>query len=301
MEDQQRISIYTDFLKYCYRELGIKQAPKIDFTTDKKFATTNHSFGGYVPSQQSIIVYINNRNIADVLRTLAHELVHHSQNENGLINQESGETGSDIENEANSKAGILLRNYGKVNPIIYERVDMSILKEDLQKYELYCDMDGVLCDFDAQFDHYFGLNPKEYIQDRGEKSFENAIEEGGIEFWSTMPWFPNSEKLWSRIGKFGVNILSSPSNFSAAKEGKLLWIKKHLNPQPKKIIFKQTGDKHTILTGKSQVEIEHSVLIDDYSVNLKPWMAMGGIGIKHENESNTSHILQTLDKNDKTN
>jgi hypothetical protein len=30
-------------------------------------------------------------------------------------------------------------------------------------------------------------------------------------------------------------------------------------------------------------------------------MAMGGIGIKHENESNTSHILQTLDKNDKTN
>jgi hypothetical protein len=32
----------------------------------------------------------------------------------------SGETGSNIENEANAKAGVLLRNYGKSNEQIYE-------------------------------------------------------------------------------------------------------------------------------------------------------------------------------------
>ena len=32
----------------------------------------------------------------------------------------SGETGSDTENQANSIAGICLRNYGKIEPLIYE-------------------------------------------------------------------------------------------------------------------------------------------------------------------------------------
>jgi hypothetical protein len=32
----------------------------------------------------------------------------------------SGETGSVIENEANAKAGVLLRDFGKINDSIYE-------------------------------------------------------------------------------------------------------------------------------------------------------------------------------------
>jgi Zn-dependent peptidase ImmA (M78 family) len=58
--------------------------------------------------------------MADILRTLAHELVHHKQNLDGRINYESGETGSDIENEANAKAGVLLRDFGKKNNEIYQ-------------------------------------------------------------------------------------------------------------------------------------------------------------------------------------
>jgi Zn-dependent peptidase ImmA (M78 family) len=58
--------------------------------------------------------------MADILRTLAHELVHRKQHEDGRINYESGETGSEIENEANAQAGILLRNFGKLNKQIYQ-------------------------------------------------------------------------------------------------------------------------------------------------------------------------------------
>lgn len=296
MQEQERISIYQDFLKYCYSELNIKEAPRVKITRDKKFVKINFSFGGYFPQERAIVVYDNNRNLADCLRTLAHELVHHSQNERGLIKPESGKDGSEEENEANSKAGVILRSYGRQHPVIYERVSLGMLMEDLKSYQLYCDMDGVLCDFDAQFDHYFGMSPKEYIQERGEKAFETAVEEGGIEFWSEMPWFPGSQDMWKKISKYGTIILSSPSNFSKAKEGKKLWIEKNLNPKPKEIIFKQTGDKHTILSGKGKEEIKKSVLIDDYGVNLKPWIAMGGVGIKHKNEKDTSHILQQLDK-----
>lgn len=296
MQEQERISIYKDFLKYCYGELNIKQTPRVKITRDKNFVKLNFSFGGYFPQERAIVVYDNNRNLADCLRTLAHELVHHSQNERGLIKQGSGKDGSEEENEANSKAGVILRSYGRQHPIIYERANLGSLMEDLKKYTLYCDMDGVLCDFDAQFEHYTGMKPNEYIQDKGMKAFENAVEAGGIQFWSEMPWFPGSQQIWKKIGKHGVTILSSPSNFTKAKEGKLLWIQKNLNPKPKSVIFEQTGNKHAVLQGKSEDEIKRSVLIDDYKVNLIPWKEMGGVGVKHENQTDTSHALQLLDK-----
>ena len=101
-------------------DLGIKNAPEIIITNDKKWCQTHRSFGSYEPSTSKITVYLGNRNLADFLRTLGHELVHHYQKENDLLYQDSGETGSEIENDANSKAGVLLRNYGKINNTIYE-------------------------------------------------------------------------------------------------------------------------------------------------------------------------------------
>jgi hypothetical protein len=58
--------------------------------------------------------------MADILRTLAHELVHRKQEEDGRLDIKSGETGSPIEDEANATAGVLLRNFGKINNSIYE-------------------------------------------------------------------------------------------------------------------------------------------------------------------------------------
>ena len=71
-------------------------------------------------TSKKIWIYVKNRNMADILRTLAHELVHYKQLLDGALNSESGKTGSDEENEANAQAGVLLRDFGKVNPVIYE-------------------------------------------------------------------------------------------------------------------------------------------------------------------------------------
>jgi Zn-dependent peptidase ImmA (M78 family) len=56
--------------------------------------------------------------MADILRTLAHELVHHMQNLNG--DELNGEDGSDTENEANAMAGVIMREFGRENPEIFE-------------------------------------------------------------------------------------------------------------------------------------------------------------------------------------
>jgi Zn-dependent peptidase ImmA (M78 family) len=78
------------------------------------------SFGYFSPNDNKIWVYCGNRNMADILRTLAHELVHRKQDEDGRISYESGKTGSEIENEANAKAGVLLRDFGKQHEEIYQ-------------------------------------------------------------------------------------------------------------------------------------------------------------------------------------
>ncbi len=122
MNDQQKTAVIKDFVLYAKEQLGIDQLPKIKLVTDQKFAVTLRSFGAYKPETRELDVYIANRNAADILRTIAHELVHHRQNELGMLQPESGETGSPHENQANSLAGELLRHYGKQHEIIYERV-----------------------------------------------------------------------------------------------------------------------------------------------------------------------------------
>jgi hypothetical protein len=113
-------NIIADFVKYCQQELNIQELPSIKLVSDKSWVSQFRSFGEYNPGARSVKVFYLGRNTADVLRSLAHELVHHRQEELGMIEAMSGETGSEIENEANALAGILLRDYGKKNIQIYD-------------------------------------------------------------------------------------------------------------------------------------------------------------------------------------
>ena len=61
-------------------------------------------------------VGIANRHPVDILRTVAHELVHYRQDIRGELNDQSGETGSPEENQANAVAGIVMRHFNKLHP-----------------------------------------------------------------------------------------------------------------------------------------------------------------------------------------
>lgn len=291
MTNEQRQNIIEDFIQYCKDRLDINQLPIIQFTNDREWATERKSFGQYNPNDRSLEIYTGNRNLADTLRTLVHELVHHKQNEDGLIRMDSGKTGSKIENQANAFAGIIMREYGNKNDLIYEALLPTLKQiyevENSRRIQIYCDMDGVLCDFDKKFDHYYGIPPREYYTTKGSKAFEDAVNKAGIEFWSKMDWMTGGRELWSIIGKYDPIILTSPSKFKYAKEGKIEWINNNLNPQPKKILFGQTGDKHSQMI----TDPKNSMLIDDYWPNLAPWKELGGIAIMHKDINKTKSIL----------
>lgn len=119
---EAQTKLIGDFVVFVCKNLGLTKdtLPKISISYNEGEAKEQKSFGGYMPYAKAIRIIATNRNLADVLRTLAHELVHHKQMVNGELNPKSGETGSEQENEANSKAGIYLREFGQSNPEIFE-------------------------------------------------------------------------------------------------------------------------------------------------------------------------------------
>ena len=120
LTQEQREKIINEFVDFACEALEIENKPKIVYVTDNSWVTDRRSFGEYRNDQKDIHVYVTNRNMADVLRTLGHELTHHRQNELGDIHPGAGKDGSDIENEANAEAGILMRKFGKKHKEIYE-------------------------------------------------------------------------------------------------------------------------------------------------------------------------------------
>lgn len=106
------------FVKFAAKELGLKEMPKKISFVDEKFAVHNKTFGTYEPATGRIVICYGGRHPMDTLRTLAHELVHHKQREEGK--ELDGSDGSDVENEANAKAGELMRKFKTMFPESFE-------------------------------------------------------------------------------------------------------------------------------------------------------------------------------------
>jgi hypothetical protein len=117
LEDSTDDNIVQDFIQHVATELGIDPVPKIHLHTDPAWSEQNQSFGRYDPESHTLNVSMPNRHVMDVLRTVAHELVHCSQNQqHGQLPDDAGETGSRWENDANARAGIIMRDWANRHP-----------------------------------------------------------------------------------------------------------------------------------------------------------------------------------------
>jgi hypothetical protein len=108
------------FVQWTAEKLNIKKIPKIELSMDTEEAQTNHHTGGHVPGEDSVWVYAKNRNLVDILRTVAHELVHVRQHELGMIKPGDSYPGSPIELLADMVAGKLIKIWGKKHHHIFQ-------------------------------------------------------------------------------------------------------------------------------------------------------------------------------------
>lgn len=110
-----------DFVKWSIDVLGLeKPYPKITFSSDSAKAQEGHHTGVNKPDDNDIWIYIGNRNLIDIFRTVFHELTHAKQHQLGKIKPGSSYPGSPIEAEADVLAGMYIKIYVKKHPEIIE-------------------------------------------------------------------------------------------------------------------------------------------------------------------------------------
>jgi hypothetical protein len=112
--------ILQDFVKFCVDQLDIKRMPRVKLRRDPEWCRRNRTFGRYNDDAEMLEVAWGQRHIMDVLRTVAHELTHKHQHEREAVPADAGETGSKYENEANARAGILMRAWAQKHPGHFE-------------------------------------------------------------------------------------------------------------------------------------------------------------------------------------
>ena len=163
-------------------------------------------------------------------------------------------------------------------------IKLTKLLEEIEenKYTIYCDMDGVLVDFNQGYKDLTGKSPKE-VGDGPE--FWEPIHKAGASFWIKLKWMPDGKTLWDYISKYNPILLSAPSKEESSKIGKRVWKKNNL------------PDTRLILTParfKQKYSRENQILIDDRVDNIEQWKAKGGIGILHTSTADTIEQLKDL-------
>lgn len=127
-ESKNSSLVLRDFLKFAVEQLKLRQLPKIKF--QKKHSESHPTtFGYFDPDTDHIVIVLDRRHPMDIMRTLAHELVHYKQRLEHSLDTQSGETGSEHENQANATAGILMRDFGKQHPEYFATDDDQLVNE----------------------------------------------------------------------------------------------------------------------------------------------------------------------------
>ena len=109
----------TAFVKFVKDQLELKTVPTISSKGNRDGLKTTANYD-YTKENKIIKVYGKNRALVDIMRSVAHEMVHHKQFEDGRLEQRPPDIGGEIEDEANAKAGQYIKLFSKEDPTIYE-------------------------------------------------------------------------------------------------------------------------------------------------------------------------------------
>ena len=318
--------------------MNIEPLPSMEFI-DGDSENAKDFFGKtayYDPNKQHIVLYTEGRHPKDIVRSYAHEMIHHIQNLEDRLGDISSTdtTKSDhldkLEQEANLRGTMTFRNWtdslneaivgdkiecdncdwswdivsggndlfvchkcGHDNEPIEENKDpfginayareLGQLNEKVMDYKIYCDMDGVLADFESGYEELTGIDLKGEFK-KGD-DFWDPIKVAGVGFWAGLKWMPGGQELWDYLKPFNPQLLSAPSREQSSRIGKHVWVK-HKIPGTK-LILRYANQKQQLATPES-------ILIDDRQINIDQWEAAGGIGILHTSTDNTISQLKKL-------
>ena len=149
--------------------------------------------------------------------------------------------------------------------------------------QLFCDLDGVLADFDGHYERVFGLRP---TKEGGQVDWRKMAAHG--DFFAGISPLPDAAKLWSRIERHNPIILTGiPGGIvPEAAQNKHDWVRRYVSKEVEvrcckvrqKYLHAEVGD----------------VLIDDRERYALWWTDVGGIWITHNSAAETIAVLDGM-------
>ena len=124
------IDALRDFLPIAIAHLELDHIPKIKLVKSLDDTT----FGQFNSNERVIYAVVANRNPVDILRTIAHEMTHYKQGQEHQLTNDSGETGSTVEDEANAEGGVIMREFNEQFPQYLQ--SSSVQLAESVKYEI---------------------------------------------------------------------------------------------------------------------------------------------------------------------
>jgi len=158
-------------------------------------------------------------------------------------------------------------------------------EEDMPQYQLFCDMDGVLTDWEQAFLNLgvTKLTGEKFEEKNGKAALWAVItKHGKLDFWENMPWTEDGKKLWNYIKKHKPTILTTPARNKYSRDGKKLWIARELGKDVE-YIFEKDKFKHAN---------PQAILIDDFDTKINDWVNHDGVGILHVTADDTIKQLK---------
>ena len=159
---------------------------------------------------------------------------------------------------------------------------MTRVNPEVKKKILFCDLDGVLADFEQGVINRFKKPP-----DQLKPGIMWGVINKSNTFFDTLPWMPRGRELWEAIKQYDPIILTGIPNSSLAAEQKRKWCARELGP-----------DVHVITCAtkeKPKYCINGSILIDDRTDNLIAWNEKEGTFILYD-EEHLESIIERINK-----
>ena len=189
---------------------------------------------------------------------------------------------------------------------LLRKIIKEIISTDQKVGAIYCDMDGVLVDFELgavnlisdileAFGEDWRPSRREDLDEKPVRQvMMSAISASPGDFFKMLPPLKDgTTELWEFLNSLGlpVNILSAPirGRGMPADEGKKLWVRAHLNPQPDSVFIVDAVNKKNFAVSN---EIPN-ILVDDKESTIISWNDSGGIGIFHE-PGNSSRSVREI-------
>lgn len=117
--DDNKKEKLNKFVKFVKEQLELKTVPTISIQNHRNGLKTTANYD-YTKENKIVKVCMKNRALVDVMRSIAHELVHHKQFEQGRLEVKPPDIGGEIEDEANAKAGQFIKMFSKIDESIYD-------------------------------------------------------------------------------------------------------------------------------------------------------------------------------------